>query len=137
MNTLSNKNRAATLLFYDEQLSLQEVASRLNISVSAVKGRLNKSRHQLRAQLSPAQTTLLQETKTMSTQTVMPAKPDLCCSFCGKTNRQVDMLIAGPPTKEIGVYICNECVDVCNQIVSGEAPPLREEVETLLNLSDS
>lgn len=35
------------------------------------------------------------------------------CSFCGKPQDQVDKVIAGP-----GVYICNECVDLCNQILS-------------------
>jgi len=43
VNTLSPKNRSATLLFYHEQLSLQEVANRLNISVSAVNWTLDKT----------------------------------------------------------------------------------------------
>lgn len=51
---LSPKNRAATELFYYRQLSLQEIATALGISVSAVKGRLHKSRKQLRAMLAPA-----------------------------------------------------------------------------------
>jgi RNA polymerase sigma factor (sigma-70 family) len=50
---LSPKNRAVTLLFYYEQLSLQEIAGRLGISVVAVKGRLYKARQQLRPQLAP------------------------------------------------------------------------------------
>jgi len=50
---LSAKDRAATLLFYYEQLSLQEIAAILGISVVAVKGRLHKSRKQLRERLSP------------------------------------------------------------------------------------
>ena len=33
----------------------------------------------------------------------------LKCSFCGKSQKQVKKLIAGP-----GVYICDECVDLCN-----------------------
>jgi ATP-dependent Clp protease ATP-binding subunit ClpX len=41
----------------------------------------------------------------------------LTCSFCGKHQRQVDKLIAGP-----GVYICNECVDLCVQIIAKERP---------------
>lgn len=53
VNELSEKNRMATLLFYQEQLSLQEVAVILGISVAAVKGRLYKSRRQLKAQLMP------------------------------------------------------------------------------------
>ena len=38
------------------------------------------------------------------------------CSFCGKTQKQVKKLIAGP-----GVYICNECIDLCNEIIDEEA----------------
>jgi ATP-dependent Clp protease ATP-binding subunit ClpX len=41
----------------------------------------------------------------------------LACSFCGKHQRKVDKLIAGP-----GVYICNECVDLCVQIIAQERP---------------
>jgi hypothetical protein len=37
----------------------------------------------------------------------------LTCSFCGKHQRQVDKLIAGP-----GIYICNECVDLCVEIIA-------------------
>jgi len=52
VQTLSPKERAATLLFYYEQLSLQEIAAILEISVVAVKGRLHRARKQLRGQLS-------------------------------------------------------------------------------------
>jgi bifunctional DNase/RNase/DNA-binding CsgD family transcriptional regulator len=48
---LSPANREAILLYYFEQLSVREIASLLQISVPAVKGRLHKSRRQLRAQL--------------------------------------------------------------------------------------
>ncbi len=39
----------------------------------------------------------------------------LKCSFCGKAQNQVVKLIAGP-----GVYICDECVDLCNDIITEE-----------------
>ena len=39
----------------------------------------------------------------------------LKCSFCGKSQDQVKKLIAGPE-----VYICDECVDLCNQILDEE-----------------
>ena len=39
----------------------------------------------------------------------------LLCSFCGKSQRQVKKLIAGP-----GVYICDECIDLCNEIIEEE-----------------
>ena len=45
----------------------------------------------------------------------------LKCSFCGKSQKQVKKLIAGP-----GIYICDECVDLCNEIIEEE---LKEEKE--------
>jgi ATP-dependent Clp protease ATP-binding subunit ClpX len=42
-------------------------------------------------------------------------QPQVLCSFCGKTQAQIDKLIAGP-----GVFICNECVDLCVDILEEE-----------------
>jgi hypothetical protein len=42
----------------------------------------------------------------------------LCCSFCNKDKREAAKLIAGP-----GVYICNECVHLCNHILAEEGVP--------------
>lgn len=39
----------------------------------------------------------------------------LKCSFCGKTQDQVRRLIAGP-----GVYICDECIELCSEIINDE-----------------
>ena len=39
--------------------------------------------------------------------------PMVHCSFCGKTEKQVHKLIAGPN----GVYICDECIDLCDEIL--------------------
>jgi RNA polymerase sigma factor (sigma-70 family) len=50
---LSPKDRTATLLFYYEQLSLEEIARVSGVSVTAVKGRLHRARKQLRTRLSP------------------------------------------------------------------------------------
>ncbi|GAA6618894.1 hypothetical protein NUACC26_047060 [Scytonema sp. NUACC26] len=136
VDTLSPKNRSVILLFYHEDFSLQEVANRLNISVSAVKGRLHKSRHQLREQLSLLQDRIqpksLQEIKTMTDNASVQTKPELSCSFCRKTSEQVELLIAGPA----GVFICNSCVDICNQIIRGKIPPsplTEEQVEKLMD----
>src|SRR4051812_11589001 len=62
----------------------------------------------------------------------------LLCSFCGKSQRQVKKLIAGP-----GVYICDECIDLCNEIIDEElaaAPtfdveslPKPKEIDSVLN----
>ena len=51
----------------------------------------------------------------------------LLCSFCGKSQRQVKKLIAGP-----GVYICDECIDLCNEIIDEElAAPPAFDIESL------
>ena len=42
-------------------------------------------------------------------------KGQLKCSFCGKTQEQVKKLVAGP-----GVYICDECIELCNEIIEEE-----------------
>jgi len=42
-------------------------------------------------------------------------KKEIRCSFCGRTQEQVDRIIAGP-----GVYICNECVELCMDIINEE-----------------
>src|SRR6202789_1541769 len=62
----------------------------------------------------------------------MPKQSDnrLKCSFCGKSQDQVKKLIAGP-----GVYICDECVDLCNEILDEElfeGSPAASPSETVL-----
>jgi len=52
----------------------------------------------------------------------------LNCSFCGKVQDDVKKLIAGP-----SVYICNECVDLCNDIIDEETKS-QEEDSSLENL---
>ena len=51
-------------------------------------------------------------------------KGQLKCSFCGKTQDQVRKLVAGP-----GVYICDECIELCNEIIEEE---LNDDVEVEL-----
>jgi len=53
-------------------------------------------------------------------------KGQLKCSFCGKLQDQVKKLVAGP-----GVYICDECIELCNEIIEEE---LSEE--TSLEMGD-
>jgi ATP-dependent Clp protease ATP-binding subunit ClpX len=43
-------------------------------------------------------------------------RPTYRCSFCGKPQDQVKRLVAGPN----GVYICDECIELCNQIIREE-----------------
>src|SRR6056297_946126 len=51
----------------------------------------------------------------------------LKCSFCGKSQKQVKKLIAGP-----GVYICDECIDLCNEIIEEElAEPAELQLDEL------
>jgi ATP-dependent Clp protease ATP-binding subunit ClpX len=49
------------------------------------------------------------------------------CSFCGKSRRQVDSLIAGPP----GIYICNECITLCNSILVAEKSNAKSSLDGL------
>ena len=51
------------------------------------------------------------------------------CSFCGKTSEQVRRLVAGP-----GVFICNECVELCNDILDEDMAEVDQSAqsETLL-----
>ncbi len=65
-------------------------------------------------------------------------KGQLKCSFCGKTQEQVKKLVAGP-----GVYICDECIELCNEIIEEEmgedsdfgpvSLPTPQEIEDTLN----
>ena len=62
----------------------------------------------------------------------------LHCSFCGKNQNEVNKLIAGP-----SVFICDECVDLCNEIIrdeleekslkSRESLPKPKEIKTILD----
>ena len=67
------------------------------------------------------------------------------CSFCGKTQDNVRKIIAGP-----GVYICNECVGLCNEIIDAEYSdedtytlaeldviPSQKEIKEILDCSPS
>jgi ATP-dependent Clp protease ATP-binding subunit ClpX len=65
-------------------------------------------------------------------------KGQLKCSFCGKIQEQVKKLIAGP-----GVYICDECIELCNEIIEEELTeehdiefgniPKPKEIKTVLD----
>ncbi len=46
------------------------------------------------------------------------------CTFCNKSRESVDHLIAGPP----GIYICNECIELCNTIIGQEARRKKHDV---------
>jgi len=51
-------------------------------------------------------------------------KKQLKCSFCGKTQEQVKRLVAGP-----GVYICDECIELCSEIIEEEFEETRADAE--------
>ena len=57
-----------------------------------------------------------------------PKEPECKCSFCGKNQDEVEKLIAGPD-----VYICDECIELCNEIVlEGILVPTAEQEENQL-----
>ena len=47
---------------------------------------------------------------------------ELVCSFCGKTSSEVRKIIVGPD-----VFICNECIDLCQSLIEEEAGPIRKK----------
>lgn len=51
-------------------------------------------------------------------------KKQLKCSFCGKPQDQVKRLVAGP-----GVYICDECIELCSEIIEEEFDDIRADAE--------
>jgi ATP-dependent Clp protease ATP-binding subunit ClpX len=53
-------------------------------------------------------------------------KISLFCSFCGKNQHEVKKLIAGP-----SVFVCDECIDLCNNIIKEESKELNEELEKI------
>ncbi len=60
-------------------------------------------------------------------------RQNICCSFCGKPQKQVRKMISGPS----GVYICDECIELCAEIVEEELDrddDFREENEVGINL---
>ena len=54
------------------------------------------------------------------------------CSFCGKSQDQVQRLIAGPN----GVYICDQCVDLCREIIEAEQAPRPEAAPSNTGLQE-
>ncbi len=56
-------------------------------------------------------------------------KDELFCSFCGKSQDDVKKLVAGP-----GVYICDECIELCNEIISEDMQNEKFNSETIKNL---
>ena len=88
----------------DDQRAVQRYLDKLN-SVRRMEQRLNREERRVFFEL-------------VKDQSYTPENPPLSCSFCGKFTTEVDKMIAGP-----GVYICNECVELCDEILEEELPP--------------
>ena len=54
----------------------------------------------------------------------------VCCSFCGKSQSQVKRMVAGP-----GVYICDECVALCEEIIANDFVPKEIDFEKCADAS--
>lgn len=65
----------------------------------------------------------------MSTKKKGNGKEKLHCSFCGKEQDSVKRLVAGP-----GVYICDECIELCNEIIAEESDQEIQEGDSFRNL---
>lgn len=105
---LPQGQRAAVLLFYLSDLSYAETAAFLGVGVGTVRTRLHKARGTLRRHLRAV---WMEEN-----MTAVDKKTEYVCSFCGKNNAEVRRMIAGPK----GVFICNECIALCNEIIAKE-----------------
>ncbi len=114
VDELPDGQRIAVQLFYLSGLTYAQTASQLGIEVGAVRTRLHKARGSLRRYLRAIGK---EEGMTEDTAT-QGARREYICSFCGKKNAEVERMIAGPN----GVAICNECVDLCNEIIDEAVP---------------
>jgi hypothetical protein len=68
--------------------------------------------------LSRIENELSSESKTEGQPEAPEKQRESRCSFCGKTSKEVLKLIAGP-----NVNICNECIEICNEILSDDLAP--------------
>ena len=117
---LPEGQQRAVRLFYLSDLSYKETAALLGIAEGAVRTRLFKARGTLRGTLrvlAEEEHLVMTEQKTVEAGTpATPQKKHYACSFCAKDQMEVHRLIAGPG----GVYICDECISLCNQIIAEE-----------------
>jgi DNA-binding CsgD family transcriptional regulator len=90
-------------------LSNGEIAARRGVSVNTV-------RAQLASTLGKLEMTRRRELRGWEGLMVTERQANviLRCSFCGKTDTRVELLLAGPN----GIHICDECVDACNRIIA-------------------
>ncbi len=73
----------------------------------------------------------MQSSATSAASAPAAAEPVMACTFCAKPSTEVGRLVAGP-----GVFICNECVALCTELIA--APPVGEPRELVrkIELSD-
>ncbi len=117
---LPDGQQRAVRLFYLSDLSYKETAALLGIAEGAVRTRLFKARGTLRGTLR----VLAEEEHLVSTEQKVveetiagtAQQKHYACSFCSKDQHEVHRLIAGPG----GVFICDECISLCNQIIAEE-----------------
>ena len=117
---LPDGQRAAVRLFYLSGLSYAETAGELGIEVGTVRTRLHKARGTLRRHLRAVgeEEAMASTASTASTEEAGTGgeRQEYACSFCGKRPAEIRRLIAGPK----GVFICDECVALCNTIIAEE-----------------
>src|SRR5262249_50073750 len=70
---------------------------------------------------------LLTKERPMPDATTRASRREYRCSFCGKAQTEVKTLVAGP-----GVFICDECVELCRPIIEKKRRPATQEVPSLL-----
>ncbi len=114
---LPDGQRAAVRLFYLSGLSYAETAGELGIEVGSVRTRLHKARGTLRRHLrAVGEEEAMASTASTAEAGTGGERQEYACSFCGKRPEEIRRLIAGPK----GVFICDECVALCNKIIAEE-----------------
>ncbi len=120
VSALPDGQQRAVRLFYLSDLSYKETAALLGIAEGAVRTRLFKARGTLRGMLrvlaEEEHLVMTEEQTTGAVTETVTAPKKYACSFCGKSQDEVHRLVAGPG----GVFICDECVSLCNQIFAEE-----------------
>lgn len=112
IESLSEKNRRATELFYLKEKSVAERAHILGISQAATRVRLTRSRTLLRELLTQVLDPRTPEQEATMSKTSRVDVDGLKCSFCGGSVEELELLITGP-----GVHICSSCVQACVHVM--------------------
>lgn len=140
IDSLSSKNRTVTLLFYDAQLSIREIAELLGVSTTAVKNRLYKSRKQMREQLAPLYTPASLASVTVERNKNMIEITDVHVVRTAETENHIVLLLDRPGRRVLPIWVDpSEGIQILLHLreYPGTTPRLFNFVTTLLTTLDA